>query len=109
MNHNTFVRKSFGRIFVEKAEDIDRVKSIIQRMDDFEAQYIPDGLIAVFDPVRMADNNKIVVDLVQVGKFDNLNLNELQMRCWMEGIHILCWRGGMLNAQTETFDFWAAE
>ena len=47
---NTFPRKAYGRIFVEKEEDIDKVKEIIRKMDEFEYEYLTNDLITVFSP-----------------------------------------------------------
>src|SRR5574344_1162266 len=50
MAYNEFPRKEYGRIFVEKESDIPIVKEIIRKMDGFEYGYLPEDLIAVFDP-----------------------------------------------------------
>ena len=50
MAYNEFPRKGYGRIFVEKESDILVVKEIIRKMDEFEYDYLPEGLIAVFNP-----------------------------------------------------------
>ena len=48
-NYNQFPRKGYGRIFVEKEEDISKVKEIICKMDEFEYEYLPPELITVFN------------------------------------------------------------
>lgn len=40
MAYNEFPRKGYGRIFVEKEEDIEKVKDIIRKMDEFEFEYL---------------------------------------------------------------------
>lgn len=43
----TFDYKGYGRIFVEKEKDIQKVKDKIKELDDFEYEYLPDDLIRV--------------------------------------------------------------
>lgn len=95
MAYNTFPRKAYGRIFVEKEEDIHAVKEIIHKMDDDEFVYLPEDFITVFDPkIRSfpAENPKdyLWLNLAYTHKFDSLDLNELQFRCWAAGIKIFC-------------------
>lgn len=98
MAYNTFPRKNYGVIFVEKEEDIAKVKEIIEKMDEFEYKYLPEELIQVFNPnikTFPKENPKehLWLDLKYTHKFDSLNLNELQFRCWAEGIKIFCCMG----------------
>lgn len=85
-----FYTKSYGRIFVDKQENIERVKEIIKEMDDFEYTYLPDDLITVFDSNTF--------DTTYTHKFDSLDLGELMNRCWKEGIHIFCVTGAYGDA-----------
>ena len=109
MNTNFFNRKSYGAIFVEKAEDVEKVKNIVRRMDEFEADFLPEGLIQVFDPDKLSAGEVLKVDLVNTGKFEVINLNELQLRCWLAGVKIFVWRGGMINGAKEIFPKWAEQ
>ena len=98
MAYNTFPRKGYGVIFVEKEEDIPKVKEIIKKMDEFEYSYLPEKLIQVFNPnIRTfpKENPKdyLWLDLNHTFKFDSLDLNELQFRCWAAGIKIFCCMG----------------
>lgn len=93
MTYNTFPRKLYGAIFVENEEDIQKVKDIIKAMDDFEYEYLPSELIKVFNPNEriFEDGSKhYYIPLCYTHKFDSLDLNELQARCWMAGIHMFC-------------------
>ena len=83
----TFGRKDYGRIFVQKEEDIQKVKDIIKEMDEFEYEYLPEKLIAVFSPENM--------EAVYTHKFDALDTNELTRKCWERGIYMFCWFGKM--------------
>lgn len=85
MPYNTLPRKGYGRILVQKEEDIQKVKDIIKEMDDFEYDYLPDDMIAVF---KTND-----VKTVYTHKFDSLDLNELQIRCWEQNIPIMIIKG----------------
>lgn len=82
-----FERKGYGRIFVQKEEDIQKVKDIIKEMDEFEYEYLPENLIAVFSPENMG--------AVYTHKFDGLDTNELTRKCWESGIYMFCWFGKM--------------
>lgn len=81
----TFDRKGYGRIFVQKEEDIQKVKEIIKEMNDFEYDYLPVDLIAVFSPENM--------EAVYTHKFDDLDTNELTRKCWERGVYMFCWFG----------------
>ena len=112
---NEFSRKGYGRIFVEKEEDIPKVKEIIRKMDEFEYSYLPEDLIKVFDPniKRFPDmlnvpKDHLWLDMAYTHKFDNLNLNELQYRCWATGIKIFCVMNGGYGGgvEYECYDVW---
>ena len=78
MSH-TFPRKAFGRIFVEKEEDVQKVK------DHFW------------------------LSMAYTHKFDSLNLNELQFRCWAAGIKVFCclnYNGNEDYGKYECYDVW---
>lgn len=111
---NTFPRKAYGRIFVEKEEDIDKVKEIIRKMDEFEYGYLTNDLITVFSPTirRFPDpdpKDHLWLDMAYTHKFDSLNLNELQFRCWAAGIKVFCCmnhNGYNENGKYECYDVW---
>ncbi len=111
---NTFPRKAYGRIFVEKEEDIDKVKEIIRKMDEFEYGYLTNDLITVFSPNirRFPDHDPkdhLWLDMAYTHKFDSLNLNELQFRCWAAGIKVFCCmnhNGYNENGKYECYDVW---
>lgn len=72
-----FIEKYYGRIYVEKPEQIEQVKKIIEEMDEFEYGYLPKDLIAVY-------NGRI--DYEYTGKFYAVELDELMAKCWGKGI-----------------------
>ena len=80
-----FPHKGYGRIYVEKEEDIQKVKDIIKEMDEFEFEYLPKDLITVF-------KDKIVTTFT--GKFDDLDISILMEKCWQQGIKMFCVDGG---------------
>lgn len=82
---NTFERKYYGRIFVEKEEDIDIIKDIMREIneDEFDNYYPTtknpqDELITVF-----SDNN---LESVYTYKFDEMDLGEVCIRAWKRGV-----------------------
>lgn len=109
---NTFPRKAYGRIFVEKEEDVQKVKDIIRKMDEFEYGYLTEDLITVFSPNirRFPDSDPkdhLWLDMAYTHKFDSLNLNELQFRCWAAGIKVFCCMNyNGYDGQWECYDVW---
>lgn len=111
---NTFTRKAYGRIFVEKEEDVQKVKDIIRKMDEFEYGYLTEDLITVFSPNirRFPDHDPkdhLWLDMAYTHKFDSLNLNELQFRCWAAGIKVFCCmnhNGYSDDSKWECYDVW---
>lgn len=69
-------------------------------MDEYEYDYLPDNFIKVFKPEIRIFNDPVEpkehlwLDMGYTHKFDSLNLNELQVRCWTEGIKIFCVMNG---------------
>ena len=84
-----FSRKSYGRIFVDKEENVEKVKALIREMDEFEYTYLPDNFIATFEKSKRDG----CMETVYTYKFDNLCTNELSRRCWEQGIMVFCWFG----------------
>lgn len=80
-----FTRKGYGRIYVANAEDCLRVEGIMESMDEFEYQYLPQGFIAPFSAYP---------ELVYTGKFDGLDLNKFTAECFRQGIYIWCCDNG---------------
>lgn len=74
-----FTRKGYGRIFVEKEEDIQKIKDIIKEIDDLEYDYLHDGLIAVF--------TKENYESTYVHKFCDLDMGKVLKIAWQRGIH----------------------
>lgn len=93
----TFSRKDYGRILVQKEEDIEKVKDIIKEMDEFEYEYMPKDFIGVFEK----DN----IETVYTGKFDDLDLMELQIRCWEKNIPIMILDGIITTEYREYKEF----
>lgn len=96
MAYNSFGRKEYGRIFVKNESDIEKVKSVIKAMDEFEYRYLPIDLIGVFNPQIIHGDGKTFIDVpvAYTYKFDSLDLNELQVRCWLKGIQVFCVMSG---------------
>lgn len=81
----TFCYKGYGRIFVQKEEDIQKVKNKIKEIDDFEYEYLPDNLITVW--------NKDLNDLTYTHKFDEMNIDNLCEELQKGGINAAWVRG----------------
>jgi len=79
-----FPRKEYGRIYVEKKEDVQKVKDIIKEMDEFEFGYLPKNMIAVFEGQ---------VDTTYTHKFCDLDIGLLMEKCWQQGIKMFCVNG----------------
>lgn len=76
---STLTRKGYARIYVEKHDDVDKVKNIIKELNEFEYGYLPERLVAPFSEYP---------ELVYTSKFDGLCMNRLTAVCWQLGIHI---------------------
>jgi len=76
---NTLPHKGYGRIFVDKTENIQAVKDIIKEMDEFEFYYMPEKIIAHFDEYP---------SVVYTHKFDDLDMDALTATCWSRGIFV---------------------
>lgn len=95
MSDYTFPRKAYGIIFVENEEDVEKVKEIIRRMDEFEYEYLPTDFIQPFSAktTTIGSHEEYVLRMKYTHKFDSLDLNELQYRCWAAGIKMFCCMG----------------
>ena len=77
---STLTRKGYARIYTETADDVDKVKNIINKLDAFEYEYLPQQLIAPFSTYP---------NLTYTHKFDGIDMNKLSAECWKQGIKIL--------------------
>lgn len=75
----TFDYKGYGRIFVEKEEDIQKVKDKIKELDDFEYGYLPVDLIRVW--------RGDLDDITYCYKFDELDIDNLCSELFNEGVN----------------------
>ena len=96
-NHttNTLPRKSHARIFTTSLENVEKIKNIMKDMDDFEYEYFPKDLITYSKPslAKIGDKDCYKIPLIYTGKFDEMDMNELSIRCMMENIPIYIWYG----------------
>lgn len=76
-----FTKRGYGRIFVNKLEDIQEVIDSVAAVDEFEAEYMPGNFVAVW--------KGSLADLVPNGKFE-LDYEDLTRFCWDKGIYIFC-------------------
>lgn len=108
MAEHRFQRKKYGRIFVEKESDVEVVKCILEKMDNFEYEYLPSDFVVVFRPETMTFGTNGMdyyykLDMKPTGNFYDININELQFRCWKEGVHIFVCFG---DENSERYDAW---
>ena len=89
---STLTRKGFGRIYVDKVENVETVRLIIKELDEFEYSYLPNNLIAPFSHYP---------NLVYTQKFDGLCMNRLTAECWKRGIHIWVCDNGLCEYMDE--------
>lgn len=82
---STLTRKGYARIYVEKPEDVEKVKAIIKELDEFEYEYLPEKLVAPFAEYPA---------LEYTHKFDALDMNALTAVCWKRGIKIFACDNG---------------
>ena len=84
-----FDRKDYGRIFVEKEEDVQKVEDIIKEIDEHEFEwYYPTGNYA-------GGNNERLVTVyseenyhsIYTGKFDDIDISRVLHEAWKQGIH----------------------
>lgn len=81
----TLTRKGYGRIYVDDAGNIEKVKAIIKEMDEFEFDYLPKDLMAVYTEYPK---------VVYTHKFSDLDTNKLTAKCWHVGIKIWVFDAG---------------
>ena len=76
---NTLSRKDYAAIYVNNLIDIQKVRDIIQEMDEFEFEYLPDELIKPFSEYPSVSYTY---------KFYDLDMDALTAICWSRGIFI---------------------
>lgn len=88
----TLTRKGYARIYVANPQDVPRVESLIKELDEFEFDYLPDGMVAPFSEYPK---------LVYTGKFDGLCMSRLTAECWKRGMFIWACDNGHSYAMNE--------
>jgi len=85
MSYNDeFQKKTYGRIWVQEADQVEKVNALIKEIDAFEWDYLPDDFIAVYD----GD----LEDVIWGHKFE-LDIAKLTQECLFRGIWIACVTG----------------
>ena len=82
--------RGYGRVFVEKEEDIEKVKAIMREIDQEEFDYYyPDRregeLVTVFDPKKY--------ETIYTHKFDEMDMAEVMRKAWEQGIKCFVVKG----------------
>lgn len=81
----TFTHKGYGRIYVENADDVEKVYAIVKELDEFEFGYMPPGLVAVLSEYPR---------VVYLHKFSDMDMDALTVVCWKRGLKIFCFDSG---------------
>ena len=84
-----FTHKGYGRIFVEKESDVQKLENLIKEIDAYEFDYYPTG------DHYGADRGKRLVTVfseenyhsIYVHKFDDMDMGKLMKKAWEQGIH----------------------
>lgn len=84
-----FSHKGYGRIFVEKEEDISKVEDIIKEIDEDEFNiYYPTGEYIGGNKERLVTTfSKDNYKSIYVGKFDDMDIGQVLKKAWEQGIH----------------------
>jgi len=82
---STLPHKGFGRIYVDKPENIKKVEQIIKELDEYEFEYMPVGIVAHFSEYP---------SVKYTHKFDDMDMDKLTATCWNNGIHIWVFDSG---------------
>lgn len=87
-----FPTKGYGRIFCKTPEDREKVINIMKSINQYEVEdYLPDDLITCEQIEKTQDGLNYIIPLSYTHKFDEIDLNELQLKCFLENIPILIW------------------
>lgn len=76
---NVLPYKGYGRIYVDKPENVGKVEEIIRELDAYEFTYMPEGMVAPFSEYPAVKYTH---------KFNDLNMDKLIAVCWSRGIHV---------------------
>lgn len=82
---DTFQRKTYGRIFVQKEEDVAVVLDVLKEVDEYEfSHYAPKDLVGVYGDHKT---------LVYLHKFE-MDKNAIFQACAARGVWVWCVDGG---------------
>jgi hypothetical protein len=79
LNPENMTRKTYGRIFVQTQEDVERVLRIMKEIDAYEFEhYLPEKLVTPFSTDA---------SLIYLHKFE-MDKNAICFKCWSESIPV---------------------
>lgn len=81
----TFQYKGYGRIYVTTADHIELVHLILKEIDEYEYNYLTDGLVTTFD---------MYPHVVYTGKYNVVDLDQVTANCFAHGIPVWCYNAG---------------
>jgi len=77
---NTLTHKGYGRIYVQKPEDIAVVEQIMEEIDPQEFEgYYPEGLVTTFDQYP---------EVIYTGKYSDINMDVVTAIAWSRGVPV---------------------
>lgn len=83
-----FQRKGYGRIFVEKEEDIVALENIMREIDQYEFyNYYPKGYSGELSKRLVTTFSDKNFYSIYVGKFDDMDMSQVLKKAWDKGIH----------------------
>lgn len=84
-----FPRKGYGRIFVEKEEDIQAIEDIMKEIDpeEFEGYYPIGDYLGGHNRRLVTTFSEESFKSIYVGKFDDMDMTQVLKKAWDKGIH----------------------
>lgn len=78
-------RKSYGRIYVQRPEDVQAAMDIVREIDEEEFRYMPHDMIAPFSEYPK---------VAYTHKFCDLDWDKFTATCWDRGIPLWIYNSG---------------
>lgn len=93
----TLTHKGYGRIYVAKLEDIEKVHAIMREIDEYEfSGYMPKHLVAPFSEYPK---------VIYTGKFGDMDMDLLTALCWSQGVFIWVFDSGREDCPSDVRKF----
>ena len=93
----TLTHKGYSRLYVEYAPHIKDVLCILQELDPFEFDYMPDAWVT---------HCQDYPHVVYTGKFSDLDMNLLTIACWRQGMPVWVFDAGHIEWPSDALKAW---